>query len=101
MIRTLRKNFGKDNEYVNDDPAYSNFFLTPPEISVNDSEGIDDRVTSSSNITPSGEDISSLSIDSGEVGKIRMSMIKIMGRIHRLRTLAIIQVHLMHHLKKK
>ena len=37
VIRNRRKNIGKENEYINDDPAYSNFSLTPTEISVNDS----------------------------------------------------------------
>ena len=30
VIRTRRKNIGQPNEYVNDDPAYADFFLTPP-----------------------------------------------------------------------
>ena len=31
VIRSRRKNIGKENEYVNDDPKYAEFFLTENE----------------------------------------------------------------------
>ena len=42
VIRTRRKDIGKDDENINNDPSYSSFFLTPSEISRNNIEGVDD-----------------------------------------------------------
>ena len=38
VIRTRRKNIGQPDEYTNDDPEYSNIFLIPSEVSLNNDE---------------------------------------------------------------
>jgi hypothetical protein len=45
IIRTRRKNIGTADEFVNDDPALADFFLSRPEMEVNKDDSMVDEVT--------------------------------------------------------
>jgi hypothetical protein len=43
-IKTRRNNIGMSDEYINNDPQYANFFLSPTDLDVNNPDDYDDIV---------------------------------------------------------